>query len=337
MTIHRAKGLEFPVVCVADLGRLGAGGRAAAADRPRRRGRAAARAARRRRRRPGARLRAARRRGGPRGRRGGAAAALRRDDPRPRDADPLRRRPTPSAGPSRAPAARRSTGSCRALAGEPRELFASARPSTCSSAAGTAAPARVRCALNSPATLGAVLPRAALRPSGGPRRGAPATALPKAPKVMPAPPVRAAAGAAAALLHRAAGVRALRLPLLPPARARPAAPSRRRRPPRPPRPRRAPGSTRACAARSPTRCSRRSTSPAPSRPPPDAVAALADAARRRGHGRRRRGPARDRRRVRRARRCASGSPPRAPSAARPASRSRSSRAAAARSSTASST
>ena len=27
MTIHRAKGLEFPVVCVADLGRLGAGGR----------------------------------------------------------------------------------------------------------------------------------------------------------------------------------------------------------------------------------------------------------------------------------------------------------------------
>ena len=36
MTIHRAKGLEFPVVCVADLGRLGAGGRAAAADRPRR-------------------------------------------------------------------------------------------------------------------------------------------------------------------------------------------------------------------------------------------------------------------------------------------------------------
>ncbi len=27
MTIHRAKGLEFPVVCVADLGRQGAGGR----------------------------------------------------------------------------------------------------------------------------------------------------------------------------------------------------------------------------------------------------------------------------------------------------------------------
>ena len=27
MTIHRAKGLEFPVVCVADLGRPGARGR----------------------------------------------------------------------------------------------------------------------------------------------------------------------------------------------------------------------------------------------------------------------------------------------------------------------
>ena len=31
MTIHRAKGLEFPVVCVADLGRLGVAARAAAA------------------------------------------------------------------------------------------------------------------------------------------------------------------------------------------------------------------------------------------------------------------------------------------------------------------
>ena len=51
--------------------------------------------------------------------------------------------------------------------------------------------ARVRCALSSPATLGEVLPRAALAPEGGPRPGAPATALPKAPKVMPAPPVRA--------------------------------------------------------------------------------------------------------------------------------------------------
>ena len=35
MTIHRAKGLEFPVVCVADLGRPGVRRARAAADRPR--------------------------------------------------------------------------------------------------------------------------------------------------------------------------------------------------------------------------------------------------------------------------------------------------------------
>ena len=34
MTIHRAKGLEFPVVCVADLGRAGRDRARAAADRP---------------------------------------------------------------------------------------------------------------------------------------------------------------------------------------------------------------------------------------------------------------------------------------------------------------
>ena len=46
MTIHRAKGLEFPVVCVADLGRAGRRPDRAAAARPRRLGRAAARDAR---------------------------------------------------------------------------------------------------------------------------------------------------------------------------------------------------------------------------------------------------------------------------------------------------
>ena len=49
MTIHRAKGLEFPVVCVADLGRQGGGRTRAAAARRRRLGRAAALDARRRR------------------------------------------------------------------------------------------------------------------------------------------------------------------------------------------------------------------------------------------------------------------------------------------------
>ena len=62
MTIHRAKGLEFPVVCVADLGRQGAGQQRPPADRARRRGRAAPGHARRRRDAARARLRAARRR-----------------------------------------------------------------------------------------------------------------------------------------------------------------------------------------------------------------------------------------------------------------------------------
>jgi hypothetical protein len=54
----------------------------------------------------------------------------------------------------------------------------------------------VRCALNAPATLGAVMPRSALAPEAAPRSGAATTALPKAPKVMPAPPVRARVGGA---------------------------------------------------------------------------------------------------------------------------------------------
>jgi ATP-dependent helicase/nuclease subunit A len=51
-------------------------------------------------------------------------------------------------------------------------------------------PARLRVVLNAPATLGAVLPRSALAPEGRPRVGARPTALPDAPKVLPAPPVR---------------------------------------------------------------------------------------------------------------------------------------------------
>jgi ATP-dependent exoDNAse (exonuclease V) beta subunit len=51
-------------------------------------------------------------------------------------------------------------------------------------------PARVRCALNAPATLDVVLPRAALAPAGRPRAGAPGTALPDAPAVLPAAPAR---------------------------------------------------------------------------------------------------------------------------------------------------
>jgi ATP-dependent helicase/nuclease subunit A len=47
-------------------------------------------------------------------------------------------------------------------------------------------PARLRCVLNTPE----VLPRAALAPAGRPRAGAPGTALPDPPKVLPAPAAR---------------------------------------------------------------------------------------------------------------------------------------------------
>jgi ATP-dependent exoDNAse (exonuclease V) beta subunit len=49
---------------------------------------------------------------------------------------------------------------------------------------------RFRCRVNAPATLGIVLPESALDPAGRPRAGAPATALPDAPAVLPAPPAR---------------------------------------------------------------------------------------------------------------------------------------------------
>src|SRR5829696_306615 len=189
MTIHRAKGLEFPVVCVADLGRLGAGGR------PRlligHDGTAGLRLA-------------------PLG--GGDAVPalayerLAAEEDRA-DAEEERRllyvamtrsRETlilsggTDAGrwPEPRPGGAPLDWIVRAVAGEPRELFAAATEHVLERTwEGRAA--RVRCALSSPAALGEVLPRAALAPEGGPRPGAPATALPKAPKVMPAPPVRA--------------------------------------------------------------------------------------------------------------------------------------------------
>ena len=45
--------------------------------------------------------------------------------------------------------------------------------------------------MNAPATIGTVLPHAALSPAGRPRAGAPGTALPDAPAVLPEPPPRA--------------------------------------------------------------------------------------------------------------------------------------------------
>src|SRR5215218_9152838 len=162
MTIHRAKGLEFPVVCVADLGRQGAGGR------PRlllgHDGTAGLRLA-------------------PLG--GGDAVPalayerLAAEEDRA-DAEEERRllyvamtRARESlilsggtdAGrwPEPRPGGAPLDWIVRAVAGEPRELFAAATEHVLERDwEGRAA--RVRCALSSPATLGELLPRAALAP-----------------------------------------------------------------------------------------------------------------------------------------------------------------------------
>jgi ATP-dependent exoDNAse (exonuclease V) beta subunit len=61
--------------------------------------------------------------------------------------------------------------------------------------------ARVRLRLNAPATLGAVLPRPALAPAARPRGAAPGTALPALPRVLPAPTRARAARAAGRLSY----------------------------------------------------------------------------------------------------------------------------------------
>ncbi len=215
----------------------------------------------------------------------------------------------------------------RAVAGEPRELFAHAAERVLERS-WEGRGARVRCALSSPATLGEVLPRGALAPAAGPRPGAPATALPKAPKVMPAPPARARPAPqrlsySALRAYARCGYRFYLQRVLGLARRAGAAAAGRRgaRRPRP----------AGARARSRTPCSSRWTSHVPSRRPartsrrwPPATASMLTRCGRRG-------PARDRGRVRPPPRCANGSRPRARCAARRASRSRSSRAAAARS------
>ena len=175
MTIHRAKGLEFPVVCVADLGRTGATGREPAADRRRRDRRPQARDARGRRPGAGARLRPDRR-GARRGRGGrGAPAALRRRDARRGAADPLRRRRhrevAARRGPARppldwlAPALLGVRGRCPAEAVVPLRRRRRRRP------------ARHR---REPPGRGGRARRRATAPP------APGTALPAEPKVIPA-------------------------------------------------------------------------------------------------------------------------------------------------------
>ena len=333
MTIHRAKGLEFPVVCVADLGRLGAGGRPRLLI-----GDDGA---------VGLRLAPL---GG-----GDAVPALAYDrlaaEEDPADAEEERRllyvamtraRETlilsggtdverwPEPRPGGAPL----DWIVRAIARRSARAVRARRPTTCSSAPGTAAPPACAARSTRP-PRSAPCCRARRSPRGAPRaRRARDRAAEGAEGDARAARARAAR-AAAALLHRAAGVRALRLPLLPPARARPPDEP-------PPPPLEAPEEERA------------GLDPLVRGGLAHALLETIDFARpeppgRRGRRRARRPPRRRRSPARtsrtcgrssarsRARRCASGSPPPPRSGARPASRSRSSRAAAARSSTASST
>ena len=185
MTIHRAKGLEFPVVCVADLGRAAGGARERLLIG--RDGRVGLKLA-------------------PIG--GGelvpalAWQAL-ADEDLAAEAEEERRLfyvamtrarerlilsggvdcerwPEPRAG------GPPIDWIARALTGDPRTVFTV--PETVVERRFDDRPARLRCALNAPTTLDAVLPRAALSPAGRPRAGAPATALPDAPAVLPAAP-----------------------------------------------------------------------------------------------------------------------------------------------------
>jgi ATP-dependent helicase/nuclease subunit A len=197
MTIHRAKGLEFPVVCVADLGR-GAGGR-----RPRLLlGPASLRSS------PasphgstGLRIKPI---GGGDGVPALAWERLAAEEERA-DAEEERRlfyvamtrarellvlSGGVDAGrwPDPRPGGPPLDWIARALVDDPAGTLAAERPETIVSTTFAGRPARLRCALNAPATLDAVLPRAALAPTERPRPGAPSTALPAPPGVLPAPP-----------------------------------------------------------------------------------------------------------------------------------------------------
>ena len=170
MTIHRAKGLEFPVVCVADLGRASGARRAALLVGPDRRGGPATRAARRRRHDPHPHLGAPRRGRGQRRRRGGTPPLLRRDDPRPRAADPVRRhRHEQVAGPAqRRPADRLD---------RPRPDQPPARQGTIERE-WDGRPARIAVALNTPETL----------PDEALQRASPGPASRARPRSRPSPP-----------------------------------------------------------------------------------------------------------------------------------------------------
>ncbi len=157
MTIHAAKGLEFPVVCLADLGRQPN----TQTPRPARRWRAhrlAPDAPRRRSLEPGARLRGAVRRA-PRARsRGGGPDPVRGDDAGARAAAAERCASTSRGGPDRARRRPRSRGSDPTLSAElPALVQAVDGPVHDLSIDSPRGSVVVRCRLNAPSTVGDVL------------------------------------------------------------------------------------------------------------------------------------------------------------------------------------
>ena len=234
MTIHRAKGLEFPVVCVADLGPRRERPARAAAGRPRRHGRAAARDA--------------------RGRRGGAGAGVDRDRRAARRARTPRRSAGCSTSRPRAPSDKLILSASTALdawpdarpgcapadwllpalLGDPAALLRAEAPERTVVRAWDAREARVRVRVATPETLDALGLRGALAPTPRARPAPPGTALPSAPKVLPRA-VPATPSAAPRLSYSALGAyarcpyrfyleRVLRLPREPVPPAPPAAP-----------------------------------------------------------------------------------------------------------------
>ena len=187
MTIHRAKGLEFPVVCVADLGRAAGGNRERLLI-------------------------------GSDGSVGLKLSPIGGGEPVPAldwdrlaareqeaDAEEERRlfyvamtraceRLILSGGldcerlPEPRPGGPPIDWIARALTGDPAAAVAA--PETAIERPWDSRRASLLCRLNAPETLGAVLPRTALSPAARPRAGAPGTALPDAPAVLPTPPAR---------------------------------------------------------------------------------------------------------------------------------------------------